>query len=173
MATKKSRRSRPKRSATKRSTPKRPPARAVRSGIITHTEIASANPGATKVWLEEVFGWKFEEPMATPNGPYHMWRFKNDTGGGLRANNPPEAPGAIPYAEVPDIKAAYSKALKAGGIEMFPPDEIPGGMGWIAIVQAPGGVAIGFWGPKQVDGKGTSSVSMPRQARGLDPAGAA
>jgi predicted enzyme related to lactoylglutathione lyase len=95
-----------------------------------------------------VLGWKFEHPMPTPAGPYHMWRFPNDTGGGIRANNPPEVPGSIPYCEVPSIQAAYSKALAAGATEMLSPQEIPGGMGWIAIVAAPGGVPIGFWSTK-------------------------
>ena len=146
MATKK------KSSKSKRAAPRRaarPPALPkARTGVITHTEIASADPGATKTWLATVLGWKFEKAMDTPNGPYHMWRFPNKTGGGLRKNNPPENPGAIPYVEVPDIKAAYGKALREGAFELFPPDEIPGGMGWIAIVRAPGEVAVGFWGPK-------------------------
>ena len=86
--------------------------------------------------------------MPTPAGPYHMWSFGGNSGGGIRLNNPPEGPGSVPYCEVPDIKSAYARALKAGATGMFPPDEIPGGNGWIAIVQAPGGVAIGFWGPK-------------------------
>ena len=152
MATKKSTKKTHAKTASKRAAPAKtsPPApqRKIRPGYISHTEIASANPGATKVWLQEVLGWKFLEPMPTPNGPYHMWTFGNNTGGGIRTNNLPETPGSIPYVEVVDIKAAYAKALKAGAIVMFPPDEIPGGMGWIAIVQAPGGVAIGFWGPK-------------------------
>jgi len=92
-----------------------------------------------------VLGWKFGEAMPTPGGPYHMWQFDNGTGGGIRANNPPEVPGSIPYCEVADIKATYSKAIAAGATAMLPPEEIPGGMGWIAIVAAPGGVAIGFW----------------------------
>ncbi len=145
MATKKS--SKSKRVAPRRAARRAAPPKA-RTGVITHTEIASADPGATKAWLTTVLGWKFEKPMETPNGPYHMWRFPNNTGGGLRRNNPPEAPGAIPYVEVPDIKAAYGKALREGAFELFPPDEIPGGMGWIAIVRAPGDVAVGFWGPK-------------------------
>jgi predicted enzyme related to lactoylglutathione lyase len=74
-----------------------------------------------------------------------MWRFDNGTGGGIRANNPPEVPGSIPYCEVADIQATYSKALAAGATGMLRPEQIPGGMGWIAIVAAPGGVAIGFW----------------------------
>jgi len=119
-----------------------------RRGLITHTELASADPAATQAWCETVLGWKFTSPMPTPSGPYRMWRFANNTGGGIRANNPPEVPGSIPYCEVADIRAAFSGALRAGAREMLAPQELPAGMGWIAIVAAPGGVAFGFWGPK-------------------------
>jgi len=132
-------------SVRKPSSPKPP---AIREGVITHTELASSDPVATRTWCEEVLGWKFGESMPTPAGPYHMWRFENATGGGIRANNPPEVPGSIPYCEVSDIRKAYSKALASGGTEMLGPQELPGGMGWIAIVAAPGGVAIGFWSMK-------------------------
>ena len=146
----KSNKSPSKRNATKRrSAATRPPARTIQPGYISHTELASADPAATKAWCQEVLGWKFTEPVPTPAGPYHMWNFGNNSGGGgIRTNNPPEAPGSIPYCEVPDIQVAFAKALRAGATKMFPPDEIPGGMGWIAVVQAPGGVAFGFWGPK-------------------------
>jgi predicted enzyme related to lactoylglutathione lyase len=120
----------------------------VRAGLITHTELASADPPATRAWCAKVLGWKFGQAMPTPTGPYHTWRFDNGTGGGIRTNNPPEVPGSIPYCEVADIKASYSKALAAGATEMFPPEQLPGGMGWIAIIAAPGGVAIGFWAMK-------------------------
>ena len=134
------------RKATKKAARKPAAARPrVRPGVITHTELASADPAATRQWCANVLGWKFGEPMPTPAGPYHMWRFDNDTGGGIRANNPPEVPGSIPYCEVPDIQAFYAKALDAGASEMLSPQQLPGGMGWIAIVAAPGGVAIGFW----------------------------
>ena len=119
-----------------------------RRGVVTHTELASADPPATQAWCERVLGWKFMPPMPTPAGPYRMWRFVNDTGGGIRANNPPEVPGSIPYCEVAEIQATYAAALAAGATEMLSPQELPGGMGWIAIVAAPGGVAIGFWGPR-------------------------
>jgi len=120
----------------------------LRAGVITHTEIASADPLATKAWAQKVLGWKFEQTVPTPTGPYHMWRFDNGTGGGIRANNPPEAPGAIPYCEVANIQTAFAKALAAGATAMFPPEKLPGGMGSIAVVAAPGGVAIGFWSSK-------------------------
>jgi len=147
MAARKSPKRNVKRGAAKRA-PRRPAARKVRSGRISHTELASSDPDATRAWCKAVLGWKFVAPMPTPGGPYHMVNFGDNTGGGIRSNNPPEVPGTIPYCEVPSIRTAYQKALRAGAAEMLPPDELPGGMGWMAIVRAPGGVAIGFWGPK-------------------------
>src|SRR4029077_16215353 len=105
-----------------------------RQGVITHTELASENPAATRVWCESVLGWKFGDAVPTPTGPYHMWRFAGGTGGGIRMNNPPEAPGSVPYCEVTDIQPTYLKALKAGATGMVPPQQLPGGMGWIAMV---------------------------------------
>jgi len=125
-----------------------PMARKIQPGLITHTEMASANPAATQAWCAKVLGWKFEEPVPSPTGPYRMWRFANGSGGGIRSNNPPEVPGSIPYCEVANIKATFAKALAAGATGMLAPEQIPGGMGWIAIVAAPGGVAVGFWGMK-------------------------
>jgi predicted enzyme related to lactoylglutathione lyase len=124
------------------------PARKIRPGFISHTELASSDPAATAAWAKKALGWKFGEAMPTPAGPYHMWSFGDNMGGGIRANNPPETPGSVPYVEVPAIKPAYQKALDAGATLMMPPSEIPGGNGWIAIVAAPGGPAIGFWSQK-------------------------
>jgi len=131
----------------KSSSPRKPAAAAPvsRIGAITHTELASADPSATRAWCERVLRWSFMEPVPTPAGPYHMWRFPIGTGGGIRANNPPEVPGSIPYCEVASIQETYAAALRAGATEMLAPQELPGGMGWIAIVAAPGGVPFGFW----------------------------
>ena len=141
-----------KKSAKRKAAPKkaaaRPPARRIRPGFISHTELASAAPQATVNWAKKVLGWKFGKPMPTPGGPYHMWSFGGDMGGGIRAKMPSETAGTVPYCEVPAIKAAHDKALKAGATTMMPPSEIPGGMGWIAVVVAPGGVPIGFWSQK-------------------------
>jgi predicted enzyme related to lactoylglutathione lyase len=152
-AVKKAARKRTPATRSQRPAARRPAAKAaapprVRTGTITHTELASADPGATRNWCSTVLGWKFGEPMPTPSGPYYMWRFDIGTGGGIRANNPPEVPGSIPYCEVADIHATYSKALAAGAREMLDPQQLPGGMGWIAIVAAPGGVPFGYWAMK-------------------------
>jgi predicted enzyme related to lactoylglutathione lyase len=156
MATKKS--TKRGRQAVKKKAAKRPARRAAasrkpaapksRDGLITHTELASTDPGATRSWCAKVLGWKFGDAVPTPTGPYHMWRFDTGTGGGIRSVNPPETPGSVPYCEVRDIQATYSKALAGGATGMMAPAELPGGMGWMAIVSAPGGVAIGFWAPK-------------------------
>ena len=125
-----------------------PGERRIRVGVITHTDLGSSEPSATVDWCQKVFGWKFGEPMPTPNGAYYMWQFGDNMGGGVRALAPSENPGTIPYVEVPDIGVAHHRAIRDGATSVMPPSEIPGGMGWIAIVSAPGGVSIGLWAPK-------------------------
>ena len=150
MATRSTKKRPAKKKAAKRkkTAAKKPPARKIRPGFISHTELASADPAATVAWAKQALGWKFGTPMPTPAGPYYMWSFGGNQGGGVRKNNPPEVPGTVPYVEVASIKAAYDKALKAGAKEMMSPSEIPGGFGWIAIVAAPGGVPIGLLAQK-------------------------
>ena len=121
---------------------------AARLNAVTHTELASSNPEATREWCESVLGWKFDRSVPTPTGPYFMWQTKMGTGGGIRANAPQETPGSIPYVEVSDIKAAFKKAIKGGAAELFGPNKLPGDAGWVAIVAAPGGVPIGLWAEK-------------------------
>jgi predicted enzyme related to lactoylglutathione lyase len=115
-------------------------------GWITHTDLASADPPATKAWAEEVIGWKFKAPFPSPNGDVHLFTYSEKGGGAIRKNNPPEIPGSIPYIHVADCQAAYDKALKAGAEEMMSPTPVMEGV-TIAIVRAPGGTPIGFSGP--------------------------
>lgn len=144
-----------KRKVAKKKTAKRPARRAAakapaakppsRLNVITHTELASADPAATQAWCEKVLGWSFMPVVPMPDGEYRMWRFDFGTGGGIRASNPPETPGSIPYCEVADIRATFDAALAAGATEMLSPIALPGNAGVVAIVAAPGGCAIGFW----------------------------
>jgi predicted enzyme related to lactoylglutathione lyase len=67
-------------------------------------------------------------------------------GGAIRANNPPEMPGSIPYIHVADCQASYDKALKEGAEEMMSPTPVMEGV-TVAIVRAPGGVPVGISGP--------------------------
>lgn len=132
-----------KRSTTAKRAPSTPK---IRPGFVSHTELASADPPATKAWAERVLGWEFSDPVPSPSGDYHMWRHLQGTGGGIRANNGLESPGSVPYAEVANVADAYRKALAAGAQDMMAPSPVPGG-GSIAVVVAPGGIQFGFWGP--------------------------
>jgi uncharacterized protein len=144
---------------SKRSPKKRSPGQSSRSsapshvptrglyGWITHTELASADPGATKAWCAKVLGWTFKPSFPMPGGgEYHLFAYSDKGGGGIRPNNPPEVPGSLPYVHVADTRAAFEKALREGAEEMFPPERVMEGV-TIAIVRAPGGVPIGFSGP--------------------------
>jgi uncharacterized protein len=115
-------------------------------GRITHTELASSDPDATKAWCEQALGWTFMPSMPTDGGEYHLFTYSDEAGGGIRRNNPPEMPGSIPYIHVEDCQAAYDTAIAAGAEEMLSPIRVMEGV-TTAIVRAPGGVAIGFSGP--------------------------
>lgn len=116
-------------------------------GWITHTELASADPAATKAWCAKVLGWKFTPSFPMGDGSeYHLFVYSDKGGGGIRPNNPPEVPGSIPYIHVRDAQKAFDKALREGAVEMFPPTRVMEGV-TVAIVRAPGGVPIGFSGP--------------------------
>src|SRR5260221_2441004 len=142
-----------KRPAIKRARRKTSPARTkshvpTRSlyGWITHTELASSDPAATKAWCASVLGWTFKPSFPTPAGEYHLFAYSDKGGGGIRSNNPPEVPGSIPYIHVADARTSFEKALREGAEAMMPPERVMEGV-TIAIVRAPGGVPIGFSGP--------------------------
>jgi predicted enzyme related to lactoylglutathione lyase len=135
-----------KRRSSRSSAPSHVPTRGL-YGWITHTELASSDPAATKAWCAKVLGWTFKPSFPMPEGgEYHLFAYSDKGGGGIRANNPPEMPGSIPYIHVADARAAFEKALREGAEAMFPPERVMEGV-TIAIVRAPGGVPVGLSGP--------------------------
>ncbi|HRC84905.1 MAG TPA: hypothetical protein PK413_04785 [Thermoanaerobaculia bacterium] len=115
-------------------------------GWITHTDLASQDPAATKAWCAKVLGWTFKPPFAGPAGDIHLFTYSSQGGGGIRPLSGPEVPGSIPYIHVPDTAAAYARALEEGAEAMMSPTRVMEGVS-VAIVRAPGGVPIGFSGP--------------------------
>ncbi len=136
---------RPARKSSRSSPPKHVPTRGL-YGWITHTDLASADPSATKAWCIKVLGWTFRPPMPMPGGEIHLFAYSDKGGGAIRMNNPPELPGSIPYIHVEDAQAAFDKALRSGAEEMLAPVRVMEGV-TVAIVRAPGGVPIGLSGP--------------------------
>ena len=143
-STPKQKRASPERSRS--SVPKHVPTRGL-YGWITHTDLASADPAATKAWCAKVLGWTFKPSFPMPGGgEYHLFTYSEMGGGGIRPNNPPEIPGSIPYIHVQDARAAFETAIREGAEEMLAPQRVMDGV-TVAIVRAPGGVSIGFSGP--------------------------
>jgi len=116
-------------------------------GWITHTELASSDPAATKAWCAKVLGWTFKPSFPMPGGgDYHLFAYSDTGGGGIRAINPSEAPGSSFSVHVADTRAAFEEALREGAEEMVPPTRVMKGV-TIAVVREPGGVPVGFSGP--------------------------
>jgi uncharacterized protein len=115
-------------------------------GWITHTELASADPAATKAWCAKVLGWTFKASFPTPSGEYHLFAYSDQGGGGIRRSNAAETPGSLPYVHVADAHAAFERAVREGAEPVLAPARVTEGV-TIAIVRAPGGVPIGFSGP--------------------------
>jgi predicted enzyme related to lactoylglutathione lyase len=116
-------------------------------GWITHTELASFDPMATKAWCAKVLGWTFKPSFPMPGGAeYQLFAYSDQGGGGIRPTNPSETPGSTFSVHVADTQAAFEKALREGAEEMLPPTRVMPGV-TIAVVRAPGGVPVGFSGP--------------------------
>jgi uncharacterized protein len=115
-------------------------------GWVTHTEISSSDPGATKEWCADVLGWTFKASFPTPTGEYHLFAYSDQGGGGIRSTDAGEQPGSIPFIHVEDAQAAFTKAIGAGAEEIQAAQRMAEGV-TTALVRAPGGVLIGFSGP--------------------------
>jgi uncharacterized protein len=115
-------------------------------GWITHTELTSTNPAATRAWCEKVLGWKFRPSFPTPFGEYHLFAYSDKGGGGIRQHGPDQAAVSTPFVHVADAHAAFERALREGAEAISAPQRVMEGV-TVAIVRAPGGAVIGFSGP--------------------------
>jgi hypothetical protein len=115
-------------------------------GWITHTELGSTDPKATKEWCTKVLGWTFKPSFPMPSGEYHLFAYSDKGGGGIHMANAPEVPGSVPFVHVEDAHAAFAKAISEGAEQISAPERVMEGV-TIAMVRAPGGVTIGLSGP--------------------------
>ena len=115
-------------------------------GWITHTDLASRDPAATKAWCAKVFGWAFRPSFPSPSGDYHLFAFSDKGGGGIHHCEPNETPGSVPFVHVADAAEAFALALAEGAEAIVPPHRVMDGV-TVAVVRAPGGVPIGLSGP--------------------------
>src|SRR5215467_13581385 len=106
-------------------------------GLIAHTELASADPDATRRFLAKAFGWSFESRKA-PGG--EMFSFHTSGGGlgSIRRTGPNEAPASINYVLVEDLDAAERTVRSGGGEVVLSRVDVPE-MGSFFWFRAPGG----------------------------------
>jgi predicted enzyme related to lactoylglutathione lyase len=135
--------------SARKSTRSKPPKHTPTPGLygwITHTELVSADPLATKAWCAKVLGWTFRQPLPMPGGAYHLFAYSEKGGGGIREIKPFETPGSNFTVHVADCQASFDKAIREGAEAMMPPTRVMEGV-TIAMVRAPGGVPVGLSGP--------------------------
>jgi len=111
-------------------------------GGVAFTEMASADPGATRRFLEKVFGWQFRSvPM--PMGEYLAYETP-DGRGGIRPARPNEPPATLAYVRVSDLADAQRRIEAAGASIVLPRVDVPG-MGCFFWFRVPGGPLLACW----------------------------
>ncbi len=111
----------------------------MKAGQIVHVEYASNDPPATRKFLEEVFGWKFQAPPMPPGEIYWTFEATPGPGGGLMETMEGQGPGTLAYLLVESVDAAVKMITAHGGKVLRPKQEIPN-VGWFALFEAPGGL---------------------------------
>ena len=116
-------------------TPKTPrPAKAQPgAGDFSWFELYTPNPEGAWGFYQSLFGWEKTSAMDMGEmGVYQMFGRGGGIPNGGIMKPPPGAPAAwLPYAMVPDAKAAAARAQANGGKIIIGPMEVPGG-DWIA-----------------------------------------
>ena len=112
-------------------------------GTPAFTELASDNPGATRGFLETVFGWTFRS-VKMPMGEYLSYETPGGGQGGIRPTQGTEPPASTSYVRVDDLDAALQAVTRAGGAIVLPRVDVPG-MGSFFWFRTPGGPIMACW----------------------------
>lgn len=86
--------------------------------MMAFTELASTNPGETRQFLEETFGWKFDA-VQMPTGSYLTFQNPKGTTVGIRTAQKSETLGGTNYVLVDDLDEAERRVRKKGGRSSF------------------------------------------------------
>jgi len=114
-----------------------------------HVELNASDPEAAKRFYSQLFKWEMEDMpnSVVPTGSYTIINVGSGTGGGIMKQVPGGPAGWLPYVLAEDIQATTQKAKSLGARIMKDVTEVPG-MGWVSIIQDPGGAVFGLWKPK-------------------------
>jgi uncharacterized protein len=113
----------------------------VKRGSFVHVEFASEDPGRTRRFLEQVFGWEFQ---TTPEPNYLAYATPSGPGGAVTKLSGERPPGILNYVLSDDIEGDLRRIEGAGGKVRLGKTEIPY-IGWWALFEEPmGGVLALF-----------------------------
>jgi len=115
-------------------------------GTFCWADLATTEPDTAKSFYQHVFGWEAEDLPTAAGEPYTMLRKGDRDVAGLGGL----APGMAPrprwqsYLAVLDVNASTARAEALGGRVLMAPADVMG-LGRMALVQDPGGAAVGLW----------------------------
>jgi predicted enzyme related to lactoylglutathione lyase len=117
-------------------------------GKCNWNELVTTDQASANAFYATVFGWVYPDKMDMgPMGDYIFVQAGDQTIGATM-NRPPESPftGWQFYFRTPDIDAAASRVVEAGGTVIMGPHDVPGGDRIIVAVD-PTGVSFGVVAP--------------------------
>ncbi|MCI4372184.1 MAG: hypothetical protein L3K02_00850 [Thermoplasmata archaeon] len=110
-----------------------------------HVQYLSKDPNATRRFFEKVLGFHFD--LLGPEMGNYAVRNDLDVRGaatGVGGLEPGQPPSTIAFVTVANLEESLRAAEKEGAHVVMPKTEIPG-LGWHAVVHAPGDVQIGMF----------------------------
>ena len=120
------------------------------ANTIMHFEIPADDVSRAKTFYEKTFGWKITAyPMPPGQEYFAVMAKKGDdagiNGGLMKRQNAGQS--FTNYVTVKSIDAMSQSVQNNGGSIVMPKQEIPGGMGWIAMFRDPEGNVMGLHQP--------------------------
>jgi uncharacterized protein len=117
---------------------------------IMHFEIPADDVSRAKTFYEKTFGWTIKAYPMPPGQEYFAVMAKQGAeeginGGLMKRQN--EGQSFTNYVTVKSIDAMSQAVQNNGGAILMPKQEIPGGMGWIAMFRDPEGNVMGLHQP--------------------------
>jgi uncharacterized protein len=123
---------------------------------VVHFEVIGEDPAKLRSYYSDLFGWEFDtsSPLSEAVSQSGNYGFVNrnttsdgtgipgGVGGGTGYRS-----HTIFYVGVPDVEAAFEKAVSLGGKRVMGPERKPGG-GLVGHLGDPEGNLIGVAGPK-------------------------
>ncbi len=115
-----------------------------KAGGFVHIEFASSDPGRTRKFLEDVFGWEFQ---TIPGLDYHVYATPLGPGGAVMPPAAERPNGVLNYLLSGDLEADVQKIEAAGGKVRVAKHEIPN-VGWWALFEDPTGISLALFQPR-------------------------